>query len=162
MSKTWNQIIIENKQAVSRWKEAKHRLLENPPPSKSGILQKLSAAASIGNDSNTTTRCSQRLLLLKTSPRKALSSVSNILLDPDSHEAQQIVRKNHPVGYSRSSNAILQPSTREVNNLVKSSKETVRLLGAGTCKRSVEHSSNRLLANDLSPSDIRHQLFTEV
>ena len=123
----------------------------------------LSAAASnLGNQSNLTTRSSQRLMLLKESPRKALSSVSNILLDPGSHEAQQIVRKNnHPVGSSRSSSAILQPSIREAHGgKVNSSKDAVRILG--TCKRGVELSNNHFLRSKLSPSDIRHQLFTEV
>ena len=102
-------------------------------------------------------------MLLKESPRKALSSVSNILLDPGSHEAQQIVRKNnnHPVGSSRSSSAILQPSIREAHGgKVNSSKDAVRILG--TCKRGVELSNNHFLRSKLSPSDIRHQLFTEV
>ena len=159
-------MIIENKEAISRWKEAKHRLLENPPPTKSGVLQKLSAAASsLGNYSST--RSSQRLLLLKDSPRKALSSVSNILLDPGSHEAQQIVRKsNHPVT-SRSSNAILQSSARETNiasnnESAKSNKEMIRILGTGSCKREAKQPNNLLLGSSLSPSDIRHQLFTEV
>ena len=93
-----------------------------------------------------------------------MSSVSNILLDPNSHEAHQRVRnsQNQPVGYSRSSSAILQSSNRDsTNDIVKSNKETVRILGAGTCRRGKELTGSHLESNR-SPSDIRHHLFTEV
>ena len=105
------------------------------------------------------TRSSQRLLLLKTSPRKVLSSVSNILLDPNSHQAHQIVRRNgassgHSLAISRSSNAVLQSSKSGHTN----SSNDVRQISS-SCKREMVKSQQTV---DASPSKLRHNLFTQV
>ena len=119
MSTTWNQSILESKDAKNRLIEAKNRLLENPPPTKSDILRKLSAAAGNSKDELISqTRSSQRLLLLKASPRKALASVSNILLDPNSYQAHQVIRNNinnamTSLTGTRSSDAVLQSSSHK-------------------------------------------------
>ena len=139
--------------------EAKNRLLENPPPSKSSILRKLNAVAASGGGNLPLTRSSQRLLLLKTSPRKVLSSVSNILLDPNSHQAHQIVRRNgassgHSLAISRSSNAVLQSSKSGHTN----SSNDVRQISS-SCKREMVKSQQTV---DASPSKLRHNLFTQV
>lgn len=143
-----------------RLKEAKHRLLENPPPTKSGVLRRLSQLS--GGNLPITTRSSQRLLLLKESPRKALSSVSNILLDPDSHQAQQVVRRNKNSvirNLRSSSDSVLQrqTSSEQNNAFVERKQQTSK---AGICKRG---SANQLsMASNFSPSKLRHRLFTEV
>ena len=153
VSTTWNQSILDNKDAIARWQEAKNRLLENPPPTKSGILRRLTAASG-GN--LPTPRSSQRLMLLKASPRKALSSVSNILLDPDSHEAQQIVRRNKGTSVtSRSTSAVVLSSNQR--NTLSDGKQN------GGCKRGGDmHQLRSLPSIIVSPSKLRHKLFTEV
>ena len=101
--------------------EAKNRLLENPPPTKSDILRKLSAATAAGNSKDeliSQTSSSQRLLLLKASPRKALASVSNILLDPNSYQAHQVIRNSinnamTSITGTRSSDAVLQSASHK-------------------------------------------------
>ena len=109
-----------------------------------------------------TTRSSQRLLLLAASPRKALCSVTNILLDPDSHEAQRVVRRNKTtLAESRSSSAMLPLSNNQAaNNFRENDKQFI----SGDFKRGsdVHRLRNIPPAVVVSPSKYRHKLFTEV
>jgi len=62
---TWRACLISDRNAGARWKEAKEIYMENPHPGRPPQA---------------------RARLLKTSPRKALSSVSNILASPSKFE----------------------------------------------------------------------------
>ena len=109
-----------------------------------------------------TTRSSQRLLLLMASPRKALSSVSNILLDPDSHEAQQVVRRNKTtLAASRSSGAVLQLSNNQAaNNFSTNDKKNINTdFKRGSDMHDLRNNPPTVI---VSPSKYRHRLFTEV
>ena len=109
-----------------------------------------------------TTRSSQRLLLLAASPRKALCSVSNILLDPDSHEAQRVVRRNKTtLAASRSNSAVQQLSKNQaVNNFSKNDEQFINAeFKHGS---DVHRLRNITPAAAVSPSKYRHKLFTEV
>jgi hypothetical protein len=62
---TWRACLISDRNAGARWKEAREIYMENPHPNRPPQM---------------------RARLLKTSPRKALSSVSNILASPTKFE----------------------------------------------------------------------------